>query len=310
MVVLVVSTVGGVATTSIFSCSDPTRSVSGRSIRCPSRTWMSGRSIGAKPCSSACTVYDPGVRNGTVNRPSASLTAIFAPCAPVTVTATPGSGRPCASTVRPASVPPASCAAAAPAMTQPRNASTITTHRFRMTHVSVQPSSTAERALASGGRNPTRENEAVAGRSTRWLREPVDTEGGSERSPRARTRHGIQEEDLHCDGPPPGGAIGRGTDPGTNLVTKWPSARTNRVGPTFAVSYGRPSIAPGRQIRAGRRRLLDALEDLRQVHRVVVQPRERVRQRRIAVPAMLRAIAVLHLAIVGRVLRRLQEVFE
>jgi len=61
-------------------------------------------------------------------------------------------------------------------------------------------------------------NEAVAGRSTRWLREPVDTEGGSERSPRARTRHGIQEEELHCDGPPPGGAIGRGTDPGTDLV--------------------------------------------------------------------------------------------
>ena len=152
------------------------------------------RSTGAKPCSSTCTEYEPGVRNGTVNRPSASLTAVLAPCAPVTVTATPGSGRPCASTVRPASVPPVSCAAAAPAMTQPRNASTITTHRFRMTHVSVQPSSTAERALASGGKNPTRETKPSrggrpAGFANRWIpREARNDHRARERDTVSRKR--------------------------------------------------------------------------------------------------------------------------
>src|SRR5260370_21309451 len=65
-----------------------------------------------------------------------------------------------------------------------------------------------------------------------------------------------------------------------------------------------PLIPPARNISPSRSRLRDLLHDLRQIHRVVVQPRERIRQRRIAIPAMFRAVAVLHLALVRHTARR------
>src|SRR5437870_5785547 len=48
-----------------------------------------------------------------LNRPLASLTAVFAPCSPVTVTVTPGTTRPCASMTWPEIVPVVCCACAA-----------------------------------------------------------------------------------------------------------------------------------------------------------------------------------------------------
>ena len=45
-----------------------------------------------------------------MNRPSASVTAVCDPCGPVTVTVTPGIGRPCGSWIRPLTAPVVSCA--------------------------------------------------------------------------------------------------------------------------------------------------------------------------------------------------------
>ena len=53
-----------------------------------------------------------------MNRPSVSVRVVLAPCGPVAVTVTPGTGSPCASTTRPAIVPVVSCAAARAATEQ------------------------------------------------------------------------------------------------------------------------------------------------------------------------------------------------
>src|SRR6185503_529131 len=50
-----------------------------------------------------------------LNRPLVSLTAVLAPCAPVTVIVTPGTTRPCASMTWPETVPVVCCACAAAA---------------------------------------------------------------------------------------------------------------------------------------------------------------------------------------------------
>src|SRR5262249_32949448 len=98
---------------------------------------------------SACTTYDPGVRNGTANRPSPSVTAVFTPCDPVAVTVTPGTARFCASTIRPAIVPVVSCAAALWAR-QPAIKPTISTQSL----FTDSPPRTAMRACADGGCSP------------------------------------------------------------------------------------------------------------------------------------------------------------
>ncbi len=63
-------------------------------------------------------------------------------------------------------------------------------------------------------------------------------------------------------------------------------------------------IPPARHIRARRRSLCNPIHDLRQIHRVVVQPRQRIRQRRIAIPAVLRPRPVLHLAVIRHTMSR------
>ena len=60
-------------------------------------------------------------------------------------------------------------------------------------------------------------------------------------------------------------------------------------------------VFPAGQVGSWRGGLLDALHDLWQVHGVVVQAREIVGQRGVAVPAVLGAVAVFHFAFVGRV---------
>ena len=77
MVVLVVSTVGAAGTTWIVSVTPPTSIVNGTSTACPSRTGHRFDRPDLNPCNSACRVYEPGVRNGIVKRPSRSVTAVL-----------------------------------------------------------------------------------------------------------------------------------------------------------------------------------------------------------------------------------------
>jgi hypothetical protein len=74
-----------------------------------------------------------------------------------------------------------------------------------------------------------------------------------------------------------------------------------------------PDLILPAQISPRRGRLRNPLHDLWQIHRVVVQPRIRVRQRRIPIPAMLRPRPILHLTLIRnpmpRRTRSLQEIF-
>src|SRR6476661_5135341 len=104
--------------------------VKGISTVCPTRTSTLTLVTGANPCSSACTTKDPGVRKGTLNLPSLSLTVVLTPCAPVTVMVAPGTARPCASTIRPETVPVVSCAATRDATDQAMIPMMMTTQTF------------------------------------------------------------------------------------------------------------------------------------------------------------------------------------
>src|ERR1022692_822814 len=69
-------------------------------------------------------------------------------------------------------------------------------------------------------------------------------------------------------------------------------------------------IPPRLQISPRRRSLFHALDNLRQVHGVVVQTRKIVREIGVAVPAMLSAVAVFHFSSIRSVCGRLQEILK
>ncbi len=73
----------------------------------------------AKPCSSVTTVYSPGGRNGMMKSPFTDVTTLRAPCSAgdVTVTVTPGIGRPSGSMTAPRMTPVGLPWAHAPAAT-------------------------------------------------------------------------------------------------------------------------------------------------------------------------------------------------
>src|SRR4030095_9355287 len=89
------------AVTLTASVTSPTSSFKDTSTGLPIDKTTSFCSAGANPFDSARTVYVPGVRNGTLNRPSASAVTDRAPCPPVIVTVAPGMASPCASTTWP-----------------------------------------------------------------------------------------------------------------------------------------------------------------------------------------------------------------
>src|SRR5216684_1308738 len=70
------------------------------------------------------------------------------------------------------------------------------------------------------------------------------------------------------------------------------------------------SVAPGSQVGPRRRSLLDAVENLRQIHGVVVQARKIVGKIGIAIPAVLRAITVFYFPVVRRVFGGFQEILQ
>src|ERR1700721_2147247 len=77
------------------------------------------------------------------------------------------------------------------------------------------------------------------------------------------------------------------------------SARFSRTKFKSSISnyFTGPSILPA-HVGIGRGRFPDAIHDLGQIHGVVVQPREGVGQVRVAIPAVFRAVAILHFALV------------
>src|SRR5262245_46465133 len=123
-----------------------------------------------------------------MNLPSPSVTATLAPCAPVTVTATPGSGNPCASTIRPEIVPAVSCADALAAKAKVNSATTTPTQRF---HIAVLRTSVVIECRsrrpgggteAAGARTlRVRGGEALARRPSRMPREAREVHRARER---------------------------------------------------------------------------------------------------------------------------------
>src|SRR6476646_7725897 len=65
--------------------------------------------------------------------------AVLLPCAPVAVMVTPGNASPCASTIRPESVPVVSCAEARPPIEQAMSVMMTTTHSFFMPNPLKRP---------------------------------------------------------------------------------------------------------------------------------------------------------------------------
>jgi len=85
------------------------------------------------------------------------------------------------------------------------------------------------------------------------------------------------------------------------------------AGTTARATVQPRSVSPACQVRSWRRRLLNALQDLRDIHLVVVQPRVPVRLGRIAIPAVLGARSVANLTFVRNAVSGsaglLQEIF-
>src|SRR5262249_33487340 len=69
-------------------------------------------------------------------------------------------------------------------------------------------------------------------------------------------------------------------------------------------------VTPRSEVGAGRRGFGHAVEDLRQVLKVVMKAGEVIGEVGVAIPAVLRAIAVLDLAVVGRILSVLQKILD
>lgn len=75
-----------------------------------------------------------------------------------------------------------------------------------------------------------------------------------------------------------------------------------RKKPLSGAHEGYRSVAPAREVRAGRGGLLNLLKNLGQILEVVMQARVRVRQIGIAVPAVLGAGTVGDFTTIGRIL--------
>ena len=99
-------------------------------------------------------------------------------------------------------------------------------------------------------------------------------------------------------------------------IERGPRGRQLIVKYTKQFNLGRQSRSPPRglippagQVRSRRRGLLDTLQDSRNVHHVISQPRKPVRSRVVAVPEMAGARLVIHHARVIRIRRALEKLF-